>query len=95
MKKERGREMYMVVDLEGKSIGEDLEDCLKITCSNKKALSTATGIRYYRLVYVFKRQKRSYLIENGKMILKSETYYKGSQPGGLQNQKLMLRGNDY
>lgn len=95
MKRDSGKEMYMVVDLNGKSIGDDLEDCLKITCSNKRALSSASGIRYYRLVYVFKRQKRSYLVENGHLILKSETYYKGSQPGGLLNKNIMIRGNDY
>ena len=84
----------MVVDLGGKLPGEDLDGCLKITCSNKSALSKATGIRYYRLVYVFKRQKRSYLVENGRMILKSDIYYKGSQPGGMRRQ--MIRGNvDY
>ena len=95
MKKDRGREMYMVVDLNGKSVSDDLSECLKITCSNKKALSIATGIRYYRLVYVFKRQKRSYLVENDRLILKSEIYYKGSQPGGLQNKKMVTRGNDF
>jgi len=95
MKKDFGKEMYMVVDLNGKSVGDDLSECLKITCSNKKALSVATGIRYYRLVYVFKRQKRSYLVENDKMILMSEIYYKGSQPGGLQNQKVVAKVSGY
>jgi hypothetical protein len=94
MKRDNGREMYMVVHLNGLSVGDDLEGCLKICCSNKKALSVATGIRYYRLVYVFKRQKRSYLVENDMLILKSEVYYKGSQPGGLQNKKLVMRGNE-
>lgn len=95
MKKDFGKEMYMVVDLNGKSVGDDLSECLKITCSNKKALSIATGIRYYRLVYVFKRQERSYLVENDKLILKSDTYYKGSQPGGLRDQKLDIRKDGY
>jgi hypothetical protein len=85
MKVEQGKEMYMVVHLNGKEPNEDLGDCTKITCSNKKALSRATGIRYYRLTYVFKRQGRSYLIENGIMILKSEVYYKGGQPGGIRS----------
>ena len=92
MKKDFGREMYMVVDLGGKNQGDDLGDCIKITCSNKVALSTATGIRYNRLVYVFKKQGRSYLLENGKMILKSSVYYKGSQPGGIK--KGMIRSNE-
>ena len=92
MKKDFGKEMYMVVDLGDKSQGDDLGGCIKITCSNKMALSTATGIRYNRLVYVFKKQGRSYLVENGKMILKSEVYYKGSQPGGFK--KKNVRGND-
>ena len=85
--------MYMVIDLAGKLPGDDLSDCVKITCSNKMALSTATGIRYNRLVYVFKKQDRSYLVENGKMILKSEVYYKGSQPGGFKK-KLVRNNND-
>ena len=93
MKKDLGKEMYMVVDLNGKSVGDDLEDCLKITCSNKRALSRASGIRYYRLIYVFKRQGRSYLVENGKMILKSTAYYKGGQPGGLRRE--MVGGSNY
>ena len=84
MKKERGKVMYMVIDLNGKSAGDDLSDCLKITCSNKKAVSMASGIRYNRVVYAFMKQKKSYLIENGKLILKSEIYYKGSQPGGFK-----------
>lgn len=88
MKKERGREMYMVVVLNGKVMGDDLNDCLKLTCSNKSALSKVTNIRYYRLVYVFKRQGRSYLVEDGHLILKSEVYCKGSQPGGLINPAL-------
>jgi hypothetical protein len=98
MKKDYGKELYMVVHLEGKSIGDDLEGCLKITCSNKRALSVATGIRYFRLVYAFRKPKegkgRSYLVENGMLILKSDVYYKGSQPGGLQNKKLVMRGNE-
>ena len=93
MKKDFGKEMYMVVDLGDKSQGDDLGDCIKITCSNKMALSTATGIRYNRLVYVFKKQGKSYLVENGKMILKSEVYYKGSQPGGFKK-KLVRNNND-
>jgi len=94
MKRAFGKEMYMVVDLDGKATGDDLEGCLKITCSNKSALSKVTGIRYYRLVYVFKKQKRSYLVENGKLIFKSEVYYKGSQPGGFREPKLTMRGNN-
>ena len=93
MKKDIGKEMYMVVDLDGKGLTDDLEACLKITCSNKSALSKASGIRYYRLVYVFKRQGRSVLIENGKLILKSKIYYKGSQPGGFKQK--MIRNNNY
>ena len=93
MKKDFGKEMYMVVDLDGKLQGDDLEGCSKITCSNKVALSTATGIRYNRLVYVFKRQGRSYLVENGRLILKSSVYYKGSQPGGFK--KGMMRGSNF
>ena len=87
MRKDYSKEMYMVVHLNGRAVGDDLEGCVKITCSNKRALSTATGIRYYRLVYVFKRQKRSYLVEGGSLILKSVLYYKGSQEGGFKGDK--------
>ena len=97
MKRDYSKEMYMVVHLDGRAVGDDLSDCLKITCSNKRALSIATGIRYFRLVYVFKKPKegkgRSYLVENGMLILKSELYYKGSQPGGLVNPA--LRRNNF
>jgi hypothetical protein len=93
MKKDIGKEMYMVVDLDGKTLVDDLESCLKITCSNKSALSKATGIRYYRLVYVFRKQGRSVLIENDKLILKSRVYYKGSQPGGFRP-KMVMRNNN-
>jgi hypothetical protein len=90
MKKSYGKDIYMVVDLNGKSLTDDLEGCLKISCTNKSALSKATGIRYYRLVYVFKRQGRSYLYENGVVIFKSSVVYKGSQPGGFR--KIIGRG---
>ena len=81
----------MVIDLNGKSPGDDLSGCLKITCSNKKAVSVASGIRYNRVVYAFMKQKKSYLIENGKLILKSEVYYKGSQPGGFRQLTTKIR----
>lgn len=88
----------MVVHLGGKSIGDDLDDCLKITCSNKKALSIATGIRYFRLVYAFRKPKegkgRSYLIENDMLILKSDVYYKGSQPGGFRARMIEIRNTN-
>lgn len=85
--------MYMVIDLAGKLPGDDLSDCVKITCSNKKAVSVASGIRYNRVVYAFMKQKKSYLIENGKMILKSEVYFKGSQPGGFRQP--VVRSREY
>lgn len=99
MKKDFGKEMYMVVHLNGKSLGDDLDGCLKITCSNKRALSQATGIRYYRLVYAFKKPKegkgRSYLVENDMLILKSELYYKGSQPGGFREKMIEIRSTNF
>ena len=92
MKRDIGKIMYMVIDLNGKSVGDDLSDCLKITCSNKKAVAMASGIRYNRVVYAFMKQKKSYLVENGKLILKSDAYYKGSQPGGFRRPELSGRG---
>jgi len=83
------KSMYMVVILGDKLLGDDLEDCNKLTCTNKRALATATGISYYRLVYVFAKRGRSYLVEHGMLILKSTILYKGSQPGGIRNLNLL------
>lgn len=76
------KEMYMVVELGERLLGGDIEECRKITCTNKSALHQVTKIGYYRLVYVFKKQGRSVLMENGWLILKSNLLIKGSQPGG-------------
>jgi hypothetical protein len=85
---------YTVVVLGDKQPGDDLEDCMKVRCTNKRSLEVITEISYDRIVYLFGKLKRSYLVEKGNMIIKTSTVYKGSQPGGLRNKGLYQRGND-
>ena len=84
---------YTVIDLGGKSPGDDLEDCMKVRCTNKKSLEEVTGIKYDRLVYLFAKCHKSYVVENSQMIIKTTTVWKGSQPGGIRNKGLYQRGN--
>lgn len=88
-------ERYSVLSLGGKSITDDLGDCLTFSCTNKKILAKNTGISYNRLVYVFTRLKKTFLVENDNIIIKSTTLFKGNQIGGLRNNKLLIRGNNY
>lgn len=88
-------ERYSVLSLGGKSITDDLSECLTFSCTNKQILSRNTEIGYNRLVYIFTRLKKTYLIENDFIIIKSTTLYKGNQIGGLRNPKLQMRGNSY
>jgi hypothetical protein len=55
-KRARG-EYYSVLSLGGKSITDDLSECLTFSCTNKKILAKNTGIAYNRLVYIFTRLK--------------------------------------
>jgi hypothetical protein len=80
MKSKKG-DIYTVVVLAGKALPEDLNDCLKITCTNKKSLAEITEIKYDRLTYLFTRQGKSFLVEKGCLILKSGSLYKGRQSG--------------
>jgi hypothetical protein len=84
---------YTVIDLNGKSPGEDLEECFKTRCTNKLMLEQMTKISYNRLVYLFAKKHRSYLVENGCIIIKTTTVYKGKQPGGIRNRGIVKRGN--
>jgi hypothetical protein len=85
---------YTIVVLGGKLLTDDLEDCIKIKCTNKIALSKITGISYDRLLYLFGKKHKSFLIEKDHLIIKTSVIYKGNQPGGIRNQKLFLRGNN-
>ena len=87
-------ERYSVLSLGGLGLTDDLGDCLTFSCTNKKVLAMNTEIPYNRLVYIFTRLKKSCLIENDYIIIKSTTLYKGNQIGGLRNRKLLVRGNN-
>lgn len=88
-------ERYSVLSLGGKNIADDISYNLTFSCTNKKILAKYTEIPYNRLVYIFTRLKKTFLIENDSVIIKSTTLYKGSQRGGLRNPKLLIRGNSY
>ena len=88
-------ERYSVLSLGGRGITDDISENLTFSCTNKKILAKNTGIKYNRLVYIFTRLKKTFLVENDNIIIKSTTLYKGRQRGGLRNPKLLIRGNSY
>jgi hypothetical protein len=79
------REQFTVIVLGDKNPGEDLEDCLKVTCTNKVTLEMCTSIKYNRLVYLFTEKRMTYVVEEGYVIIRTSIQYKGNQPGGLRN----------
>ena len=85
---------YTVIDLGDKLPGDDLEECMKMRCTNKLMLERMTGIPYNRLVYLFAKKRRSYLVEAGYIIIRTTVVYKGRQPGGIRNKNLFVRGNN-
>ena len=78
MKSKRG-DIYTVIVLGEKSLTDDLEDCLKVSCTNKKSLELITEIPYDRLLYVFTRLGKSMLLDKGCFIVRSSSLYKGRQ----------------
>jgi hypothetical protein len=82
---------YMVLDLGGKTLVDDLSENLVFSCTNKHVLSKNTGIPYYRLVYWFTKKNKSVMIEGDNLILRSKNHYKGRQPGGLKNLNFIRR----
>jgi hypothetical protein len=84
---------YTIIELKDKRVEDDLEECFKTRCTNKSMLEEITGIKYNRLVYLFAKRHKSYLVENGYMIIKTTTVFKGRQPGGIRNKGLYRRGN--
>ena len=94
IKGQQRTEHYSVLSLGGKEITDDLSGSLTFSCTNKRILSRNTEIPYHRLVYIFTRLKRSFLIENDYIIIKSMTLYKGNQRGGLRNPMLLIRGKN-
>lgn len=101
----RGRDTggdYTVVDLSGVDMEESLvrlegklDNSLRTRCTNKMALHRITGIGYHRLVYLFVKRGRKVVFEKGYMIIRTDIVYKGSQPGGVRNNRILLRGNEY
>jgi len=86
---------YTIIELGGRKPGDDLNECFKTRCTNKSMLEEITGISYNRIVYLFAKKHISYLVENGHMIIRTTTVYKGKQPGGIRNKGIHVRGNDY
>jgi hypothetical protein len=83
--KSENKELYGVIILGDKLVTEDLGDCLTVSCTNMTSLSQITGIKRDRLVYVFTKLKKSVLMEDGNLIIKSSQLYKGNQVGGLRH----------
>lgn len=86
--KSKSGNYYLVILLRDKSITDDLNDCLIVSCTNKNVLSEISGIPYHRLVYVFTKLHKNVLHEDGVFIVKSNLTYKGKQVGGLRNKDL-------
>lgn len=85
----KNKDSYTVVVLGDKTLSGDIGDCLITSCTNKFILSEITGISLNRLVYIFTKQKKNVLIENGVLILRSRMMYMGRQSGGLRNPMLI------
>lgn len=77
--------IYTVVILGDKKTLEDLRGCLVVSCTNKRSLAGITGLSWDRLSYIFTRKGDNVLLENGCLILRSSTLYKGRQVGGVRN----------
>jgi hypothetical protein len=88
-------ERYSVLSLGGRNITDDISENLTFSCTNKRVLAKNTGIPYNRLVYIFTRLKKTFLVENDNVIIKSTLLFKGRQIGGLRNPKLLIRGNNF
>jgi hypothetical protein len=78
---ERGSVIYFIIVLGDVCIGGSLEGCLKVACTNRQRVSQITGISYDRLTYLFIRKGKSYVVEGGYMIMRTENLYKGLQGG--------------
>ena len=92
--RDRGGSHFMVIDLSGKSITDDLSENLTFSCTNKTVLSRNTDIPYHRLVEWFTKKDKSILIEGDNIIIRSKQHYKGNQPGGLRNLQFVRRNKD-
>ena len=86
---------YTVIDLNGMLPGEDLNECMKVLCTNKLMLEEMTKIPYNRIVYLFVKKRKSYIVENGCIIIRTTTVYKGRQKGGLRPKGFRVDNTGY
>ena len=93
--RDRGGSHFMVLDLDGKTLSDDLSEQLTFSCTNKQVLSRNTGVPYHRLVYWFSKLDKTVMIDGTNLIIRSRSHTKGKQPGGVRNLKFVRRGNDY
>lgn len=91
--RDQGGSYFAVLDLNGKTLADDLSENLVFSCTNKTILSRNTGIPYHRLVKWFTKMDKSVLIDGDNLIIRSKNHYKGNQPGGLRNLQLLRRNN--
>ena len=91
--RDRGGSHFMVLDLNGKGLADDLSEQLTFSCTNKTVLSRNTGIAYHRLVYWFTDLDKSVMVNGNDLIIRSKSHYKGRQPGGFK--KTTIRARDY
>jgi hypothetical protein len=92
--RDRGGSHFMVLDLNGMTLSDDLSSNLVFSCTNKQVLSRNTGIPYHKLVYWFTKQDKSVMLDGNNLVLRSRTHFKGKQPGGLKNLGF-IRRNSY
>jgi hypothetical protein len=90
--RDRGGSHFMVLDLNGKNLMEDVSDNLTFSCTNKKVLARNTGVAYHKLVYWFSRLNKTVMIDGDNLIIRSRSHYKGKQPGGIRNLSFVKRG---
>lgn len=91
--RDKGGSHFMVLDLNGLTLNDDLSENLTFSCTNKRVLSKNTDIAYHRLVYWFSKKDKTVMVENGNLIIRARNHYKGNQPGGSNNPNFVRRGN--
>ena len=83
--RDKGGSHFMVLDLNGLGLADDLSENMVFSCTNKRVLARNTGVAYHRLVYWFTKMNKSAMVDGDNLILRSKQHYKGNQPGGLKN----------
>jgi hypothetical protein len=85
MKTRRGT-IYVVVVLGEGGIAGNMNDMLTTSCTNKFVLSELTGISRDRLAYLFTRQGKKFILEQGHLIIRVDHLYPGRQIGGKKKE---------